>query len=83
MAEPAKITPADIMKMKELQETISAFRKTLAPKIKMIEDTLTALPILPEIMTMMEFEGREKWSCNVKSGEIPLEVTFKVKKTSA
>lgn len=86
MAEDTKPKAAaselDLARMRELQGMVAAFRKTLAPKIKAIEDALTGLSVLEDIKDIMEFEGKEKFSCNITYGAIPLEVTFKVKKTS-
>jgi hypothetical protein len=76
------ISQTELQRLKQLTAEISEFRKSLAPKYEEIEKDVSALSCFGLIKQIMQFEGKDKFSINVKFEDIPYEVTFKHRKTS-
>ena len=73
------ISAEELARLKKLTEEISAFRKSLEPMFAAIEQEVIALKSFPHIKQIMQFEGKQKLSVNVKVDDLNYEVTFKLK----
>lgn len=73
------ISAEELARLKKLTEEISAFRKSLEPMFAAIEQEVIALKCFAHIKQIMQFEGKQKLSVNVKVDDLNYEVTFKLK----
>ncbi len=85
MAEDQVTKPAisaeDLKRLQILQSELQNYREQLKPRYEAISKELTELVSKADILLIMEFEGKNKFSINITWDDKPVEVVFKFKKT--
>jgi Ni,Fe-hydrogenase III component G len=80
MNDIAKIDPADLVRLTELQSQISSIREQLKPRYEAIQKEVQDMKLQDDVLFLMNFEDKTTFKTSVEWNDQKINVTFAIAK---